>query len=208
VREILISEEPGTGKTLLLIKLMKEFDNIIWVTTTRSSKRLRRFLKNDKVWIIDAYSGTKVNFHPRDLVIGNPFNLNEVKLEISRIINQIKGETLVIVDSITGLLLYHNLYEVIHFIRSVLIKAEERKISSVFTLVKNAHDIHTVINLYAMFSTVIELLRKDNNETRRFVRVIRALEDIEPNFGEVKIVEDDIILPDYIMDYIMRVLKY
>ena len=208
MREILISEEPGTGKTLLLIKLMKEFDNIIWVTTTRSSKRLRRFLKNDKVWIIDAYSGTKVNFHPRDLVIGNPFNLNEVKLEISRIINQIKGETLVIVDSITGLLLYHNLYEVIHFIRSVLIKAEERKISSVFTLVKNAHDIHTVINLYAMFSTVIELLRKDNNETRRFVRVIRALEDIEPNFGEVKIVEDDIILPDYIMDYIMRVLKY
>jgi len=207
VREILISEEPGTGKTLLLIKLMKEFDNIIWVTTTRSSKRLRRFLKNDKVWIIDAYSGTKVNFHPRDLVIGNPFNLNEVKLEISRIINQIKGETLVIVDSITGLLLYHNLYEVIHFIRSVLIKAEERKISSVFTLVKNAHDIHTVINLYAMFSTVIELLRKDNNETRRFVRVVRALEDIEPNFGEVKIVKDDIILPDYIMDYIIRVLK-
>ena len=204
---MLISGEPGTGKTLLLIKLMKEFDNVVWVTTTRSAKSLRRFLKNDNVWIIDAYSGTKVKFHPRDLVISNPFNLNEVKLEISRILDQIKGETLVIVDSITGLLLYHNLQRVIHFIRGVLVKVEEKEAPSVFTLVKNAHDIHTEINLYAMFSTVIELLREDKNETRRFVRVVRVLEDIEPNFGEVKIVKDDIILPDHVMDYIRRVLK-
>ena len=202
-----ISGKPGAGKILLLLKLMKEFDDIVWVTTTRSAKSLRRFLKNDNVWIIDAYSGTKVKFHPRDLVISNPFNLNEVKLEISRIIDQIKGETLIIVDSITSLLLYHNLQRTIHFIRSVLVKVEEGKVSSVFTLVKNAHDLHTEISLYTMFSTVIELLREDNNETRRFVRVVRALEDIEPNFGEVKIVKDDIILPDYIMDYIIRVLK-
>jgi len=204
---MLISGKPGAGKILLLLKLMKEFDDIVWVTTTRSAKSLRRFLKNDNVWIIDAYSGTKVKFHPRDLVISNPFNLNEVKLEISRIIDQIKGETLIIVDSITSLLLYHNLQRTIHFIRSVLVKVEEGKVSSVFTLVKNAHDLHTEISLYTMFSTVIELLREDNNETRRFVRVVRALEDIEPNFGEVKIVKDDIILPDYIMDYIIRVLK-
>jgi len=204
---MLISGEPGTGKTLLLIKLMKEFDNVVWVTTTRSAKSLRRFLKNDDVWIIDAYSGTKVKFHPRDLVISNPFNLNEVKLEISRILDQIKGKTLVIVDSITGLLLYHNLQRIVHFIKSVLVKVEEGKVSSVFTLVKNAHDLHTEINIYTMFSTVIELLREDDNETKRFVRVVRALEYIEPNFGEVKIVKDDIILPDYIMEYIMKVLK-
>ena len=204
---MLISGEPGTGKTLLLIKLMKEFDNVVWVTTTRSAKSLRRFLKNDDVWIIDAYSGTKVKFHSRDLVISNPFNLNEVKLEISRILDQIKGKTLVIVDSITGLLLYHNLQRIVHFIKSVLVKVEEGKVSSVFTLVKNAHDLHTEINIYTMFSTVIELLREDDNETKRFVRVVRALEYIEPNFGEVKIVKDDIILPDYIMEYIMKVLK-
>jgi hypothetical protein len=37
--------------------------------------------------------------------------------------------------------------------------------------------------------------------------LLGTLGDIEPNFGEIKIVKDDIILPDYIMDYIVRILK-
>ena len=208
MREILISEEPGTGKTLLLMKLMKEFDNVVWVTTTRSAKSLRKILKSDNVWIIDAYSGTRVKFHPRDLVINNPFNLNELRMAIFQVIDQIKEEMIVIFDSITGLLIYYGLREIIRFISSLFAKVEERQASSIFTLVKNAHDLHTIMNIYAIFPTVIELLREDNNEIRRFIRIIRALEDVEPNFGEIKIVKDDIILPDCIMDYIMRILKY
>ena len=208
MREILISEDPGAGKTLLLMKLMKEFDNVVWVTTTRSAKSLRKILKSDNVWIIDAYSGTRVKFHPRDLVINNPFNLNELRMAIFQVIDQIKEEMIVIFDSITGLLIYYGLREIIRFISSLFAKVEERQASSIFTLVKNAHDLHTIMNIYAIFPTVIELLREDNNEIRRFVRIIRALEDVEPNFGEIKIVKDDIILPDCIMDYIMRILKY
>jgi KaiC/GvpD/RAD55 family RecA-like ATPase len=208
VREILISEDPGAGKTLLLMKLMKEFDNVVWVTTTRSAKSLRKILKSDNVWIIDAYSGTRVKFHPRDLVINNPFNLNELRMAIFQVIDQIKEEMIVIFDSITGLLIYYGLREIIRFISSLFAKVEERQASSIFTLVKNAHDLHTIMNIYAIFPTVIELLREDNNEIRRFIRIIRALEDVEPNFGEIKIVKDDIILPDCIMDYIMRILKY
>jgi len=207
VREILISEDPGAGKTLLLMKLMKEFDNVVWVTTTRSAKSLRKILKSDNVWIIDAYSGTRVKFHPRDLVINNPFNLNELRMAIFQVIDQIKEEMIVIFDSITGLLIYYGLREIIRFISSLFAKVEERQASSIFTLVKNAHDLHTIMNIYAIFPTVIELLREDNNEIRRFIRIIRALEDVEPNFGEIKIVKDDIILPDCIMDYIMRILK-
>lgn len=208
MREILISEDPGAGKTLLLMKLMKEFDNVVWVTTTRSAKSLRKILKSDNVWIIDAYSGTRVKFHPRDLVINNPFNLNELRMAIFQVIDQIKEEMIVIFDSITGLLIYYGLREIIRFISSLFAKVEERQASSIFTLVKNAHDLHTIMNIYAIFPTVIELLREDNNEIRRFIRIIRALEDVEPNFGEIKIVKDDIILPDCIMDYIMRILKY
>ena len=207
MREILISEDPGAGKTLLLMKLMKEFDNVVWVTTTRSAKSLRKILKSDNVWIIDAYSGTRVKFHPRDLVINNPFNLNELRMAIFQVIDQIKEEMIVIFDSITGLLIYYGLREIIRFISSLFAKVEERQASSIFTLVKNAHDLHTIMNIYAIFPTVIELLREDNNEIRRFIRIIRALEDVEPNFGEIKIVKDDIILPDCIMDYIMRILE-
>ena len=207
MREILISEDPGAGKTLLLMKLMKEFDNVVWVTTTRSAKSLRKILKSDNVWIIDAYSGTRVKFHPRDLVINNPFNLNELRMAIFQVIDQIKEEMIVIFDSITGLLIYYGLREIIRFISSLFTKVEERQASSIFTLVKNAHDLHTIMNIYAIFPTVIELLREDNNEIRRFIRIIRALEDVEPNFGEIKIVKDDIILPNCIMDYIIRILK-
>ena len=204
---MLISGEPGAGKTLLLMKLMKELDNVVWVTTTRSAKSLRKILKSDDVWIIDAYTGINVRFHPRDLVVCNPLNLNEINLEISQVLDQIKGETLVIVDSITGLLLYQNLQRVVQFIRSALVKVEEKDASCVFTLVKRAHDLQTEMSLYAMFPTVIELLKEDNKETRRFVRVVKAIEYVEPSFREFKIVKDNIILPDHIVEYIMKVLK-
>jgi len=204
---MLISGEPGAGKTLLLMKLMKEFDNVVWVITTRSAKSLRKILKSDDVWIIDAYTGINVRFHPRDLVVCNPLNLNEINLEISQVLDQIKGETLVIVDSITGLLLYQNLQRVVQFIRSALVKVEEKDASCVFTLVKRAHDLQTEMSLYAMFPTVIELLKEDNKETRRFVRVVKAIEYVEPSFREFKIVKDNIILPDHIVEYIMKVLK-
>jgi DNA topoisomerase VI subunit B len=113
----------------------------------------------------------------------------------------------VIVDSITGLLLYQNLQRVVQFIRSALVKVEEKDASCVFTLVKRAHDLQTEMSLYAMFPTVIELLKEDNKETRRFVRVVKAIEYVEPSFREFKIVKDNIILPDHIVEYIMKVLK-
>ncbi len=207
MQEILISGKPGAGKTLLLMKLIREFDNIVWVTTTMSTKILRKILRNNDVWIIDAYTGTNVKFHPKDVIIGNPLNLNEINLGISQVLDQIKGETLVIVDSITGLLLYHDLRMVVHFIRSALVRMEEKGASSVFTLVKNAHDFQTETRLYTMFPTIIELIREDNKETKRFIRVIKSVKYIEPSFGEVKIIRNNIILPDHIMDYIVRVLK-
>ena len=94
-------------------------------------------------------------------------------MAIFQVIDQIKGGMIIIFDSITGLLIYYGLCEIIRFISSLFAKVEERQASSIFTLVKNAHDLYTVTNLYAMFSTVMELLREDNNETKRLVRIIR-----------------------------------
>ena len=205
--EILLSGVPGAGKTMLLKKIIKEFENVIWITTTRSAKALRKVLNNDEIWIIDTHTWSYVKFHPRDIVISNPLNLNEINLGISRLLDNMNGKSLVVLDSLTGLLLYHNLQRVVHFLRSALVKMEEKEASGIFTLVKNAHDIHTETSMYAFFPVVIELLREDNIETKRFVRVIKATEYVEPSFGEVKIVKDDIILPDNIMNYILKELK-
>ena len=205
--EILLSGVPGAGKTILLKKIIRDFKNVIWVTTTRSARALRKILMNDEIWIIDTHTWAHVKFHPRDIVISNPLNLNEVNLGISRLLDSMNGKSLVILDSLTGLLLYHNLQRVIHFLRSALVKMEEKDASGIFTLVKNAHDIHTETSMYAFFPVVIELLREDNGETKRFVRVVKATEYVEPSFGEVKVVKDDIILPDHVMEYILKVLK-
>ena len=205
--EILLSGVPGAGKTILLKKIIRDFKNVIWVTTTRSARALRKILMNDEIWIIDTHTWAHVKFHPRDIVISNPLNLNEVNLGISRLLDSMNGKSLVILDSLTGLLLYHNLQRVIHFLRSALVKMEEKDASGIFTLVKNAHDIHTETSMYAFFPVVIELLREDNGETKRFVRVVKATEYVEPSFGDVKVVKDDIILPDHIMEYILKVLK-
>ena len=205
--EILLSGVPGAGKTILLKKIIRDFKNVIWVTTTRSARALRKILMNDEIWIIDTHTWAHVKFHPRDIVISNPLNLNEVNLGISRLLDSMNGKSLVILDSLTGLLLYHNLQRVIHFLRSALVKMEEKDASGIFTLVKNAHDIHTETSMYAFFPVVIELLREDDGETKRFIRVVKATEYVEPSFGEVKVVKDDIILPDHIMEYILKVLK-
>ncbi|WP_457548791.1 DUF7090 family protein [Archaeoglobus sp.] len=207
MREILLSGVPGSGKTMLLKKIIREFKNVIWVTTTRSARALRNLLKNDSIWIIDTHTWAHIKFHPRDIVISNPLNLNEVNLGLSKLLDNMNGECLVILDSLTGLLLYHELRRVIHFLRSAIVKMEEKNASGIFTLVKNAHDIHIETSMYAFFPVVIELLREDNVETKRFVKVVKATEYIEPSFGEIKIIKDDIILPDHIMKYILKVLK-
>jgi len=202
--EVLVSGVPGAGKTMLLIKIMRDFNNVIWVTTMRSARALREFLRSDEIWIVDTHTWAPVKFHPRDVVIGNPLNLNEVNLGIGRILDVIDGKTLVILDSLSGLLLYHNLQRVVHFLRGALVKLEEKEASSLFTLVKNAHDTQTENSLYAMFPNVIELIR---GEEKRYVRVVKALEYLEPSFAEMEIVRDDIILPRHIMEYILKVLK-
>ncbi len=207
MREILLSGSPGAGKTLLLRKIIKDFENVIWVTTVRSSRSVREMLRDDRIWIVDTHTWASIKLHPRDVVISNPLNLNEVNLSISRILDRTSGKCLVVVDSLTGLLLYHNLQRVVHFIRSTLVKMEEKSASGVFTLIKNAHDVQTENSIYSMFPIVIEIIRKDNEVTKRFVKVIKATEFVEPDYGEVKIVENDIILPEHIMNYIMKVLK-
>lgn len=206
MKEILLSGPPGTGKTLLILKILKEggFENVVWVTTIRSAKAIRNILKNDNVWIVDSHTWSHVKGHPRDVVISNPLNLNEVNLGISRLLDSI-GKCLVIFDSLSGLLLYHNLQKVIYFLRGVLVKIEEKDSPAIFTYVKGAHDRETEFSLYTMFPTVIEILNSNNR--KRIVKVVKATEWVEPSYGEAEIVKDDIILPENIMNYIMKVLK-
>jgi len=205
--EILLSGQPGAGKTLLLLKIMREgkFKNVIWVTTTRSARVLRKILGED-VWIVDTHTWSSTKIHPRDVVIVNPINLNEVNLGVSRLLDSIGKNCLVIFDSLTGLLLYHDLHKLIYFLRGVLVKIEEKNASAIFTYVKGAHSTEVEFSLYTMFPVVMEILNTDDYR-KKIIKIIKATEWVEEVSGEIEIVKDDIIVPENIMNYIMKVLS-
>jgi len=203
---LLLVGEPGTGKIMLLLKLIKEFSNVIWVTTTRSAKAVRKIVKREDIWIIDTHTGVQIKSHPRDIIIDDFLNLNRINVDIDNILNNISGRCLLVFDSISGLLVYHPARKVIQFLRSLFVKIEGLH-SGVFTLIKNAHDRQTELAIYMMFPSIIEFIRRDDDDkTIRLVKVVKATEFFDFNLAEFKITKNNIILPSHIEKYILKQL--
>jgi KaiC/GvpD/RAD55 family RecA-like ATPase len=203
---ILLSGEPGVGKIVLLLKLIRSFNDVIWVTTVRSARMVRQITKRDDIWIIDAFSW--ISSHPKDVVIGDVHDLNKLSLNINSILDSVgNDECLLVFDSISGLLTYHPIQKVMQFLKSLLVRTEG-KYGSVFTFIKNAHDRQTELTIYMLFPSVVELIRVYKDfEMRMFVRIVKSVGYINPNFAEFKIMKDDILLPKHVEEYIFKQLR-
>ena len=203
---VLLVGKPGVGKIILLLKLIKHFEDVIWVTTMRSAREVRSIVKRDDMWVIDAYTGLQIKPHPRDIVVEDPLNLSKISVSIDIALDAVKGKCLLVFDSISGIIVYHPLQKIVRFLRGVLVKIEDLY-PSIFTLIKDAHDKQTESMIYSLFPNIVELIRKyHNGEISRFVRIVRASEFVDPELSEFKIVKDDIILPPHVENYIFRLL--
>ncbi len=173
---VLLSGLPGSGKCRIIESVLDEFDDVIWVTTMSSARFVRKRLNRDDVWIVDTFTWGKSGESERDLIVSNPLNLNEISLTISRIMEKIKGRYLLVMNSISGLLIYHSHQRLIHFIRTIMARIESENGAGIFTLVKGAQDKSVEISIMMFFPNILEV--------EGDVRVIKSGVPLEKNvFG-------------------------
>lgn len=171
---VLISGPPGTRKCKLLEEVVNEFENVVWITTLSSAKFVRKKLGRDDIWIIDTFTWGKVERGERDIVVSNPLNLNEVSLAVNRTLDKIDGKYLLIMNTISGLLIYHSYTRLLHMIRTLLVRVESEKSHSIFSLVKYAHEKSIEVSISMFFPNILET---DPN----FIRVIKSSVPLEKN---------------------------
>ncbi|MCS7119163.1 MAG: hypothetical protein RMH75_03735 [Archaeoglobaceae archaeon] len=164
---LLLLGEPGVGKCRLLEKLINDFENVIWITTVYSFEKVRERI-GDKAWIVDVFSwGMKEVKSEKDLIVANPTNMNEISLAVSKVLQKIKKDYLLILNSISGLSVYQPLSKVMNLLRVLLMKIEGDKAKAVFTLVTGAQDRQFEIGTMMLFPCIVELLDRE-------VRVLKS----------------------------------
>ncbi|RLI77672.1 hypothetical protein DRP05_09500 [Archaeoglobales archaeon] len=202
---VLLIGAPGTGKCKLIHSLLPNFKNIVWVTTLSSAEFIRNQLNfyEGNLWIIDTHTWVRRETHTEmDIVVSNPINLNEVSLSITRVIDKLKDDYLLVFDSVSGLLVYHNIQRVMHFLRGLLVKTEGK--GSIYTLVRGAHSAMDETSIMMLFQNIIELNRIDE---KRYLRIVKSVEYIEPTIMEIKLSKDKMEMPQSIKKYLLNQFK-
>ena len=138
---VLLVGRPGSGKCKLLESIVDEFKHVIWVTTLTSAEFVRSKIRNENLWVVDTFTWFRRKTHTNmDVIVSNPLNLNEISLAIGKVLDELQGNYLLVLNSISGLLLYHPYTRIVQFLRSLLVRIESEGGSGAFTLVKDAHE--------------------------------------------------------------------
>jgi len=172
---LLLIGEPGSGKCRMIKSVINDFDKVVWITTTSSAEFIRSYVNKD-LWIIDVFTWIRRKSHTnKDIVVTNPVNLNEISLAIGKALEMLKGDYLLVLNSISGLLVYHSPQKILHFLRNLIVRIESENASGVFTVVKDAHG-KEVENCIAMFFPSIAVIEGNG------VRFLKSIVPIESNF--------------------------
>ncbi|MEM0350265.1 MAG: hypothetical protein QXR27_00935 [Archaeoglobaceae archaeon] len=176
---VLLLGEPGVGKCKILERIVNDFKNVVWITTTYSFEKVRERL-GEKPWIIDVFSwGMKEVRNEKDVIVVNPMNLNEISLAVSKVLDKVKKDYILIFNSISGLSVYQPLAKVINLLRVLLMRVENDKAKAIFTLVSGAQERQFEIGLMMLFPNIVEVFDRE-------IRVLKSF-NLELEKGEYKV---------------------
>ncbi len=207
---MLLKGEPGAGKTRLILHITRKCDKIVWVSTLKSAEKVRsEFPKGANLFVVDAHTWERRSVHtPKDIIVQNPINLNEVSLAINKTLGAVGKKYCFILDSISGLLLYHKPQNIIHFLRGVMVRLDDDDASGIFTLTKNAHEKEVEVSITMLFDNVLEVENEFSEKgVRRIMKVIKASKYIEHDMVEFSIERDGIKFPNEIDDELIDLLE-
>lgn len=165
---LLLTGSPGVGKCKLLEKIVNDFENVVWISTIYSIEKVRERI-GKRPWIIDAFSwGMREIKSEKELVVANPTNMNEISLAVSKVLQNIHGDYILILNSISGLAVYQPFAKVINLLRVLVMKIENDKARAVFTLVSGAQDRQFEIGTMMFFPNIVELLDREIRVLKSF----------------------------------------
>ncbi|MFN3384411.1 MAG: hypothetical protein ACK401_05895 [Archaeoglobaceae archaeon] len=164
---LLLISKPGIERLELLKELADDFENVVWVSTLYSAEKLREML-GKKPWLVDAFSWGMKEAGEKEIVVSNPTNLNEISLAVSKILQDVQGNYILIFHSISGLAVYQPLAKVINLLRVLLVRIENDKAKAIFTLISSAQDKQFEIGTMIFFPNVVELFDREVKVVKSF----------------------------------------
>ncbi len=164
----------GSGKTSFCTNLSKQFiENklpIIWICLDESPNNIREKMQyfnidyksaEDKNLLkyIDVYSEQvtgKAIHDPAVISCSSILNLNEINMSLRRILDEFKGQGLVIFDSLSTLLLYINSSVCEEFLKVHVNRITSNKYTGIFILQENVHESKIEETFKMMMDGVLE----------------------------------------------------
>ncbi len=168
---ILLSGEPGTGKSLIMQKLvynhLKKGNSVIYVTTDRTSERLVeevkdygmdyfKYVKNGQLKILDTYVGF-VRKSEKGFSYADIRDLTEISIKIEKLRRELEGRKFVeVYDVISELFIWNKDKDlVLRFISSVCSSGSNKSIALFFVINEGIEDDRYINSIKSVVDGVL-----------------------------------------------------
>jgi KaiC/GvpD/RAD55 family RecA-like ATPase len=167
---ILILGDPGTGKTTLCNQFVKSFAKAggpaIIVALDEPPREIRQALSKlgvdqSKLILVDCYS-SNIGLRSEERIAADPKNPSSVSIAISKAIGEAgsrggEGRGLLVLDSLTAIIQKCGISIAMDFMRNLLAKCKEAKLSLLVTLNRLAYHAAVLAAFQDLSDGVIEL---------------------------------------------------